>query len=187
MADVRIIVGKRGFGKSYQLRKLLRAEPRVVLYDTLKEKEYDELERIEKFPELCRALAADKPIFRYAYSWDGTADREIDFERVCRAVYCCHRLTFAIEEVDQFCSPSFLPKHLDMIVSLGRHRDLSVWVASRRPKEIHPLIRSQANTVISFAQTEPADLEWSAQVMGSMVEKLPRLKKFRSVTWQDTA
>jgi len=187
VADVRIVVGKRGFGKSWALRGMLRTEPRVVLYDTLKEKTYNEFSRIEGFPALCRFLATNPAIFRVAYSWDGTAPRELDFERVCEAVFCCRGLTFAVEEVDQYCNSSFLPRHLDMIVSLGRHRDLSVWVASRRPKEIHPLIRSQANQVVSFAQTEPADLEWSRQVIGDLSADLPGLKKYRSLTWKDGA
>lgn len=187
MADVRIVVGKRGFGKSWALREMLRAEPRFLVYDTLKEKAYDEFTRIEGFPALCRFLASNPAIFRVAYSWDGTSSREIDFERVCQAVYCCRGITFAIEEVDQFCNAAYLPVSLDLIVSLGRHRDLSVWVASRRPKEIHPLIRSQANQVVSFAQTEPADLEWSRQVIGEMADRLPGLKKRESMTWNDGA
>lgn len=187
MADVRIVVGKRGFGKSWALRAMLRQEPRFVLYDTLKEKTYDEFQRVEDFPALCRVLAQDPPMFRIAYSWNGLAAREVDFERVCEAVYCSHGMTFAVEEVDQFSAPTYLPRHLDMLVSLGRHRDLSVWVASRRPKEIHALIRSQANRVVSFSQTEPADLEWSRQVVGDLAGRLPSLKKFEHVTWEDGA
>lgn len=165
---------------------MLKSEPRVVLYDTLREKTYNDFQRLDKFPELCRLLARDPAILRVAYSWDGTAARELDFERVCRAVYCCTRLTFAVEEVDQYCAPTWLPTYLDQIVSLGRHRDLSLWVASRRPKEIHPLIRSQANRVTSFCQTEDADLQWCRQVIGDLADRLPSLKLYESVTWEDT-
>jgi len=186
MADVRVIVGKRGSGKSWALRDMIRSEPRVLLYDTLHEPTYDEFSRMDKFPELCKFLSSNPAIFRVAYSWDGIAPHELDFDRVCRAVYACRRMTFAVDEIDLFTSPSFLPRSLDKVVSLGRHRELSIWVATRRPKEVHPLIRSQANRVLSFAQTEPADLDWSRQVMGDMADSLPSLKQYESRCWHDT-
>lgn len=185
MADVRVIVGKRGSGKSCALRDMLSREPRAVLYDTLREPTYDKFTRIGSFPELCKFLAANPAVFRVAYSWDGVASHEVDFDRACRAAYACRRLTFAVDEVDLFTSPSYIPRPFDRLVSLGRHRELSVWVATRRPKEVHPLIRSQANMVVSFAQTEPADLEWSRQVMGSGADRLPALRLYERVVWTD--
>ena len=187
MSDVRLILGKRGSGKSWALREMIRGEPRVLLYDTLHEPAYDEFRRIDKFPELCKLLIENPPIFRVAYSWDGVAEHETDFDRACHAVFACRGLTFAVEEVEMFTSPSFIPKSLRKIVSLGRHRELSLWIATRRPKEVHPLIRSQANRVVSFSQSEPADLEWCRQVMGDMTDGLPQLdpNKHQSVTWYD--
>ena len=185
MADVRVILGKRGSGKSWALRDMIASEPRVLLYDTLKEPTYDKLKRVEKFPELCKLLIANPAVFRVAYSWDGVAEHEVDFDRVCNAVYACRGLTFAVDEVDLFTSPTFIPRPLDKVISLGRHRGISLWVASRRPKEIHSLIRSQANRVMSFAQTEPADLEWCRQVMGSQADELPGLGQYKSLTWFD--
>jgi hypothetical protein len=151
----------------------------------LKEKTYNAFKRIESFSELCTFLASNPPVFRVAYSWPGDVERDDDFERVCRAVYACKFLTFGVDECDQFMGPNFLPRHLDMLVSLGRHRDLSFIGASRRPKEIHPLIRAQASEIHSFQQTEPLDLDWCYQVMGEQTERLPTLPPFYALVWRD--
>lgn len=164
---------------------MLRPEARFVLYDTLREPTYNEFQRVESFPELCRLLAKDPPIFRVAFSWNGVAEREIDFARVCEAVYCSRSLVFAVDEIDTFCAPTYTPRHLDMIVSLGRHRGISFWGATRRPKEIPALIRAQANEVISYTQTEPADLDWCRQVMGERADELPGLGKYKAFEWRD--
>jgi len=187
VADVRIIVGKRGSGKSCKLRDMIRPEPRVLLYDTLHEKTFDEFTRIDKFDALCKLLLSNPPIFRVAFTWDGVAEPDVDFDRVCRAVYACQNLVFAVEEVDQFTSPSFIPRDLRKIVSLGRHRELSVWVASRRPKEIHPLIRSQCNMVVTFTQHEQADIDWLRQAIGDQALTAKDLPWHESITWTDQA
>ena len=187
MADVRLIVGKRGSGKSCKLREWIRPEPRVLLYDTLHEKTYDEFTRVDRFDELCKILLSNPPIFRIAFTWDGTAGHELDFDRVCRAVYACRSLVFCVDEIDQFVSPMFIPRQLDKIVSLGRHRELSLWVATRRPKEIHPLIRSQVNQVVTFTQTEKADVDWMRQVMGDQALQAHELAPYQALTWTDVA
>lgn len=187
MSRIKIVLGKRGSGKSVRLREELRLEPRVVLYDTLREDTYNSYTRVETYRELCHKLLEDRPVFRLAYSWPGDVEREADFERFCKAVYCCRNLAVGVEEIDQFCSASFMPHSLDLVVSLGRHRQLSLYCASRRPKEIHPLIRSQAVEVISFLQTEPADLEWCRAVMGAGADELPSLEQYEYVHWTDGA
>jgi YD repeat-containing protein len=183
-----VILGKRGTGKSTRLRSLIQSEPRVLLFDTLHEPTYDAFRRVNDFGRLVDVLNEDAAIFRVAYSWQGRLSREEDFDYVCRAVYGSHDLLFAVEEIDLFCSPQSMPRYLDMIISLGRHRGLSFVCASRRPKEIHPLIRSQANEIISYTQTEPGDLEWCQQVMGhDLASRLPELPPFESIVWRDSA
>jgi hypothetical protein len=185
MSEVRLYLGKRGSGKTTAMRGDLDGEPRIVVYDTLHEAAYDDFHRIDDIGDLADRLIANPPIIRLAYTWNGKAARDVDFDRVCAAVYCCRNLVFAIDEVDLFCSPNFTPRHLDMIVSLGRHRGLSVYCATRRPKEIPATIRAQAARVISFRQSEPADLEWCRQVMGAMADRLPGLAEYQRLTWDD--
>jgi hypothetical protein len=187
LSDVRLFLGKRGFGKSTALHAALKSEPRVLLFDTLRERTYDDFQRIDSFPELCRFLARSPRFFHVAYSWHGDVTREEDFERVCDAVMACRSLVFAVDEVDLYCSPTYLPRGLDMAVSIGRHQGISVWCATRRPKEVHPLIRSQSSRITSFAQTEPGDLEWCRAVMGDMTEQLPKLPRYKAVEWSDDA
>lgn len=184
-SQVVLVLGKRGSGKSFRLRDLLRQEPRFVLYNTLGEPTYGEFPCVGSFPALLSSLSSRSAILRLNYVWDGRLDRERDFEFVCQAVYEAGNVVFAVDEIDLFCSGVFVPRHLDRIVSLGRHRNIKLYCATRRPKEIPPLIRAQAGTVISFRQTEPLDLEWCKQVMGDDAENLPTLRQFEPFVWDD--
>ena len=183
--SVVLILGKRGSGKSFRLRSLLESESRFLLYNTLGEPEYSRFETVGSFPELVRALKTPRTFLRLNYIWDGRLEREADFEYVCQAAYETGKLTFAVDEVDTYCAPNFLPRHLDRIVSLGRHRDINFWCATRRPKEIPPLIRAQATRVVSFVQHEAADIEWCRQVMGDDAFTLPNLGRYKALDWQD--
>src|SRR5207247_1575721 len=91
-----------------------------------------------------------------------------------------------VDEVDLFTSSNFLPRHLDMIVSLGRHRGVRFFGASRRPQDIPPLIRAQAGRIISFIQTEPRCIEWLRQVMGDAALQVRRLQRFKALEWDDS-
>lgn len=185
MSQVVLVLGKRGSGKSWRLRALLEQEPRFVLYNTLGEPTYGSFPSVDSFPSLLAALENPAPLLRVNYIWDGRMGREKDFEFVCQAVYEKGDCVFAVDEVDLFTSPNFLPRHLDRIVSLGRHRNIRFFCATRRPKEIPPLIRAQAGTIISFRQTEPLDLEWCQQVMGEEAGRLPTLGQYKPVVWSD--
>lgn len=184
MRQIVVLLGQTGSGKSYRLREIIRAAPRVVIYDTLAHPDYDEFHRISSFPELCRFLASNPPVFRVAYTWDGeSVDQEEDFDRVCRAVYLCRNLVFAVEEVSEFCSPSFLPRPLRRIVALGRHPGISFYCTSQVPSQVHSLIRSQASRIISFTQIEPVHLAWCRAVMGEWANALPELPRHHAVDW----
>lgn len=164
----------------------LLESPRVVVYDTLRERHYATFEQVSDFPTLCQRIADNHPLFRLAYRGEEEEESlESDFDFCCRAILCSRNVVFAVEEVDLFSSPHSLPLPLEKIISIGRHRDLSCFVASRRAPAIHPLIRSQAARIISFTQTEPRDLDWCREVMGSEAEKLPGLRQFHFLEWRD--
>lgn len=88
-----------------------------------------------------------------------------------------------VEEISLYCSPSHIPRPLAKIISLGRHKGLSFYCTSQTPKQINILIRSQASEIISFAQTEPAHIDWCRQVMGADADKLNQLQRYHCLQW----
>ncbi len=181
-----MLLGKRGSGKSTKLSQILSEYKRFVLYDTLVEGAYAEYTHVHTYRELCDILIQNKPIFQIAYrSLEEDVTQEEDFERCCKAVMACRNLTFAVEEVDLFCKSWKMPLPFEHMISIGRHREISVIAVSRRPASIHPLIRSQASTVITFRQTEPRDIDWLEQVIGDAATKVPKLRQYESLIWED--
>ena len=142
--------------------------------------------RVGNFAELCGRLSKSHKVFSIAYNGKEQRPRAEDFDLFCRAAYACTSIAVAVDEIDLHINSQWMPESLDNLVSLGRHRDISLYCATRRPKEIHPLIRSQAHQVISYQQTEPADLEWCRAVMGDKAEGLPTLGLHEAIVWNDT-
>jgi hypothetical protein len=183
LRQIRILLGQTGGGKSWRLRSYIDESPRVVIYDTLGDPEFDKYRRIERFPDLCRFLAGNPAIFRVVYQWQTDVTQEEDFDRVCEAVYACRNVVFVVEEVAVFCNPNLIPIPLRKIVALGRHRSLSLYCTSQTPPQIHNLIRSQAHQIVSFNQTEPGHVSWCRAVMGEAADYLPGLRPHHSVSW----
>lgn len=172
-------------GKSTLLALKLSQQPRFVLYDTLTESTYERFQRVTDFDTLCNEIQKDT--FRIAYHGIEGLTIEEDFDFCCRLIYAQGNMTFSVDEIDLHCSPTSMPQSLENIVSIGRHRNIDFYCASRRPYAIHPLIRSQANRIYSFNQTEPRDLDWCAQVMSSdLIERLPLLARYNHIEWNDS-
>ena len=178
-------MGKRGSGKSFLLRKKLSQQTRFVLYNTLGEPTYSEFETVTDFDVLAEKLKKNSGLIRVNYCRLSPLSMADDFNMVCEAVKASSNIIFAVDEIDLHTNPNMLPEPFEYLVSIGRHRGISVWVISRRPYLIHSLIRSQASTVITFNQTEPRDIEWLKQVIGEQVNRLPSLKQYEPLIWQE--
>lgn len=179
-------MGKRGSGKSYTLRRLIKARPRVLIYDTLVEEMYDDCTRIISFPELVDKLSVKDKCFTYAYH-DIETPMSMDFDYACRVVYEVGNMTFVVDEIDRHCDSHSMPYSLEKLISFGRHRNVEFVCASRRPYAVNPLIRSQASEVYSFIQTEPRDVDYMREVIGTEAEKLPTLPLHKFIYWNDSA
>jgi hypothetical protein len=63
------------------------------------------------------------------------------------------------------------------LVSQGRHFNVSLICVSQRVPELDTTFRAQANSVITFLQTSPTDLE-GLRKWGFNIEKVKALEKF---------
>lgn len=155
----------------------------MVIYNSVAESQYSCFRTIEGFSNLASVLKENPSIFRINYQWDGKLDQIEDFEFVASAAYACRNIVFVIEEVSLFCNPAYVPRPLAKIISIGRHRDLSLYCTSQTPKQINTLIRSQSSEIISFSQTEPAHIDWCREVMGPDADIISTLKPYECVKW----
>lgn len=172
--EIIIVTGKRGKGKSTYVKHKIFDYDRVVIYDLLGEYTFSDYassikDFMEKFSK-CRK----KPYFTLAYYNPKSSD--YDFNIICEAVNRSQEIIFVLDELDHFCSPHFIPKGLAEIVKRGRHQNLQVMVATRRPHELPPLIRSQYTTFISFNQSEERDLKYLQDVAGFDPDRIRQLQ-----------
>lgn len=168
----------------------LREFPRSLIFDTLREKIWSSkngYEEINTFPDLCKRLIENPAFFRISYR-QTTVRMITDFLRVCEAVLCCKSLVFGVEECYHFQSPASMPLGLEIIITTGRHREISFFSTTQRPQGLHPLIRSQASQIVSFVQNEPRDIQWIKDCMGEEIAlKVQQLGLHKYIRWVDSA
>lgn len=146
---------------------------------------YSGFQQVTEFDELCNILESNRSNFHVSYRGTDLSMEE-DFSFVCRAIYSAGNICFAVDEVDLHSSPVSMPKPFEYLISIGRHRNVDVYVASRRCYSIHPLIRSQTNELFTFIQTEPRDISWLAELIGKeKAETTSSLGQFKYLYWND--
>ncbi len=72
------------------------------------------------------------------------------FEIFCGLCLARGNITLIVDEVDSFSTSNFMSPHFKELIKMGRHRQVNLIAACRRPHEMNPLIRSQANRFIIF-------------------------------------
>lgn len=184
--EIRIYLGRTGWGKSFRLKRDLLARPRLIVYDSLNEPTWDCFRRIDNPGELISLLIRNPSFFQVSYS---TKQARLgfrltdDLELISQCIFCCQNLVFAVEEIGLFSSPNYLPVGIENVAARGRKKRLSLFVTSQRAAMIHPLIRSQASSIISFGQHEPADLDWLKKRIGPDGEAVRKLRPYQALTW----
>lgn len=72
------------------------------------------------------------------------------FNIFCGLCLAKGNITLIVDEVDQFSTSQYMPPHFKEAIKMGRHVGVNIIAACRRPHEMNPLIRSQANRFIIF-------------------------------------
>jgi len=177
---VKLVLGKRGTGKSYHVKKILESENRYLVYDVLGE--YSDGVIFQDISELVIFWKNHLDNFRLIYQPLQPID---EFNDICELVWSCGDMLFVVEEIDTFCSSSFISKEFAQIIQRGRHKNISLLGVSQRPFGISRLLTSQAKEIISFQQSEPRDIEYLSAYFGNDVEKIRELPKWSYLKWYD--
>jgi len=179
-----IIIGKRGSGKSYLASKLIEAERRLLVFDTLGEYVNGvvfDAEYAERFKEFWKHCYRGN--FRLIYR-PLKPDSEID--DIAELVFLLGNMTFLVEEVDCYCTSYQISDAFAHIIQRGRHKDITLIGVTQRPYGIHRLLTSQAKELYVFSTNEPRDIDYLKTLLGAEVEeKLKSLGQYQYLHWQD--
>lgn len=181
---ITLIFGQRGSGKSYLAKKLVQAEPRYLIYDTMSE--YNQ-----------GVIFDSEEHAKFSYFWQRTYRRNFrliyrplqpqqQIDAIADLVFNCGDMLLLIEEVETYCSAYQISDQLAAIVQRGRHKNISLIGIAHRPNNINRLLTSQAKEIYIFATREPRDVDYLKALLGAEIEPiLANLGRFHYVKWTE--
>jgi DNA helicase HerA-like ATPase len=154
--QVILIFGKTGSGKSYLTKQLLSQFNRVIVFDPKEEYSGFTVHSFAEFVVYFEMEPQGRGDFMIVCRF---RDME-DYQRAATACFTLEDLVLVLEECELFLSSydQDSDEPINKIISTGRHARLSVIALGRRPSEIPIRIRAQCSTIVTFKQTERADL-----------------------------
>jgi hypothetical protein len=161
--DIVAIFGRTGTGKTYLAKRLLRKFRRQIIIDP--NDEYEDVTQkfytLEDFLIWTKRLAVfemlDTVNFRVALTVP-----DVDVETVARIVFRMPETLFVIDDAAPHLEHP--GDNLLVLVRRGRHEAISLLFISYRIPDIHPDIRAQITTGISFQQLGEKEIKNAGNV-----------------------
>ena len=155
------ILGPTGSGKSYMVKKALRAGKfgaRLIIVDIQDEYPGEEISLLE-------VLEQDElPPYFY---WRMVPENEDEVDRIFRLAMALENVWVIAEEVaDYGRSPELL-----RTLRRGRRRGVNVVSVSQRPADVPRSVTANSALVVLFHLEEPADLEYVRKRVGKAGEE----------------
>lgn len=168
---IKLIFGKTGQGKSYLAQQLIKEEKRILIIDPLFE--YENGLIFYTFDDLINYYEKNKPeTFKFICRF--ASDLEIDF--LFKFCVIVKRLILVLEEAEIYISPQARSSNFLNLVRYGRHHAISIIGIARRTSELSTDFKSQVNTIYSFNQSLPRDVQIMKELGFEGVELLPKQK-----------
>jgi hypothetical protein len=181
------VCGKPNSGKSYLLDKRVSGCGRVVLFNTMGVASFDGLsgwQHCSQPGELEDILDENfDGGFKVIYT-PRSGTKEAHFDAVCARVNACGRMVFAVDEVDTFMSPNYMPKGLYDVMNYGRHARMAFIGTARNTVQVARQFTSNLTEIDIFCMTEPRYLKYFADTCGeSVTAEVPRLPTYSYIRW----
>jgi len=181
---ITLVIGKRGSGKSFLVKHLIRDARRLVIYDVMTEYKHGVCFGPEDLQE---CLAFWNRVYRGGFHIIYRPLRVRDeIEWISKGVYVLGDLTFVVEEIDAVCTAWVMPEYLEFIVQRGRHKNIELIGVTPAPFGINRDLTRQAKRICVFNTNEPKDLQYLSALLGSEIDRIvPSLGQYEFVDWQD--
>jgi hypothetical protein len=163
---VLVVLGHKGSGKTQLVRRFLSAVTRSVCIDTLGEYGGVVITDPHSLAAYLEANRA-KPL---RVSYRDVGDSGIPPELIFRMLHAYRDGWLCLEEASKWGSSNTTLEDVRWFLQYGRHVGISVVLVARRPAELDRMGTAQADTVVSFRQHEPRDLDYVRQLGGPEAE-----------------
>jgi len=166
-ADIRIVLGKSGSGKTVAVRNIVAEADRVIIFDA-KGGDYNDGVVFYDLRELARfwlnhGSGKFRLIYRPLFAYD-------EFEKVAELAYKCGNLWLVAEELDIYYPSTKIGFWGAMVLRRGRSRGIHFVGATQRPKRVNKDVTSQATEAYIFKTIEPGDIDYRKDWLGQDIE-----------------
>ena len=176
-----VIVGRKGCGKSYRTKRVLKAIPRWVAWDY--SGEYAELPGTRLWRDDAGG-GFRRFLEHQAKHRQGDVRREViigtreEFSAFCNWCARTVDLWVVLEEVDRYTSANRVPPGMENLIDRSRHDRINLIAIGHRPASMPRALTFQADVIATGATTEPADLKyWRDRAGLGHAEVLPTLER----------
>lgn len=195
LRGLNFLVGRRGYGKTTEMARLLgTCTGGVLFFDTLSKHEHVLAGYIlitEPGP-LLKYLRPNRGRRFHVIYQPRQGDLDQHFNAVCKIVRACGWMIFGIDELDKLCGPHHGPKWMPEgfydLVNYGRHCRVSMIATARRPQGVAAGFKAEAEYRV-FRLTDQAALDAVAMYIGkdkvSRVSTLPKYVYLQCVDDED--
>lgn len=165
---IELIFGKTGQGKSYLANQLIKNEKRVIIIDPLFE--YENGFIFDDFESLVEYYQEHKPeTFRFICRFK----TDLEIEYLFKFCEVAKNLVLVLEEAEIYISPQARSSNFLRLVRYGRHYAISIIGIARRTAELSSDLKAQVNTIYSFCQSLPRDIQIMEEIGFEEIDKLP--------------
>lgn len=177
--DFIIVVGNQGFGKSAWTRTYGRTKTRLLEFNPK-----GDTPRVDYVAEphdyLPEIIAGRMAQFRFG-TW-----RVEDIPAFTNTAFVAGKTTLIFEECAMlFQKGEMLPEWLRRPVFMGREPELNFVLVAQRAVSIPLDVRSQANRIITYLQTDPNDVRAISERIGAeWRDEIPRLSELECIDWE---
>lgn len=185
-AIIRLNFGMRGSGKTAHIRKVIKPINRLVIFDTLC-KDYTDGVTFHSMPELRNFwLKIYQGDFRMIYRPPVDDENQIieDIAEICDLCLKTKNLTLVVEELNIIFDKQRPPREFNKMIFGGRDPGVELISAAQRPIGFGRKITSQAQEFCVFVNTEPDDLKYFKEYLGTeAAQAIRNLEKYQYVKW----
>jgi hypothetical protein len=165
--EVVVIIGRKGHGKTTLLKLLLRPLKRYAVFDVLGAyREFGALVSTQ-----AEACTYDKTVYI-----PRTEAIDAEYEEFAAAVLRCGNRTIILDEAHWIYRPKGVGKNAQMVLRLGRHVAVGLWLATHRVLDLAKLVYQQADHLFLGQLLVYRDLEELRRIYGPVVEKAKELR-----------
>lgn len=185
-SDVRLFLGKSSSGKSTLALFQVKRFKRVIWYDPNGERDGKDLPGavLCSDPRMLLDLARAPGPMRII--WRGVvAGGEDAFEWANRVAWAAEDFVLVWDECDRYMNAGKAPPAALQIIDAGRHRKLRVFACARRPYRVNRSLSGVAWRIMSAMTTEPRDIRYLGDVIGSAADRLSTLAPYTFLDWQE--